>query len=183
MRLIFLDTETTGLSPVDGHRLVEIACVEMLDGQLTGREFHHLLNPGRMIPPEISDIHGIGNEMVRHQPRFREIAGALIDFVADGNLVMHHAPFDTAFLAAEFREAGSEFLPLTQPDKIIDTLPHFRRRYPGSRCTLSALCERHGVMLQGEEVWHGALADACMLARLWQACAIADGAAIGWLAI
>lgn len=168
MRLIFVDTETTGLSPNYGHRIVEIACVETIDGQLTGREFHQLVNPGRPIPPEVSDIHGIHDAMVQDKPRFEGIADALMAFVASGKAVMHNTRFDVGFLQAEFDRLGIGFSPLTNPDAVIDSLPRFRSQHPGQRCTLSALCERHGIALQGEEAWHGALADARMLARLWQ---------------
>jgi len=169
MRLIFVDTETTGLSPRDGHRIVEIACVEMIEGQLTGREFHHLVNPQRPVPPVAVEIHGIDDAMLQCKPTFAEMSAQLIDFVADGKAVMHHAPFDTAFFADEFKRIGAEFSPLVRREEIIDTLPLFRARYPGARCSLEALCSRHGLAPAASEGWHGALTDARMLARLWLA--------------
>ncbi len=170
MRLIFVDTETTGISPIHGHRIVEIACIETIDGQLTGREFHHLINPDRHIPPEASDIHGIHDEMVQDKPFFAAIADELIAFVSSGQAVMHNAPFDVGFFQSEFERLGIDFTSLTCLEAVTDTLPCFRSLHPGARCTLSALCERHGIQLNEGEEWHGALTDARMLARLWQAC-------------
>lgn len=113
MRLIFVDTETTGITPIHGHRIVEIACVETIDGQLTGREFHHLINPDRCIPAEVSDIHGIHDGMVRDKPSFAAIADELMAFVSTGKAVMHNAPFDVGFFQSEFERLGIEFIPLT----------------------------------------------------------------------
>ena len=169
MRLIFIDTETTGLSPRLGHRIIEIACVEMLDGQLTGSEFHCLVNPGRHVPPEAIEIHGINDEMLREQPTFIEIAPELIDFVAGSQSVMHNVPFDAAFFNSEFERIGLHAPILTSREIIIDTLPRFRRMHPGMPCGLSKLCDRYGLQPAEDENWHGALTDARMLARLWQA--------------
>lgn len=170
MRLIFIDTETTGLCPCNGDRIVEIAAIEVVDGLLTGREFHRLLNPGCPILPKISEIHGIHDRMVQDKPGFAAIAEELMCFVSAGQAVMHNARFDTGFLKAEFERLGTDFAPLTSLDAVIDTLPRFRRLHPGQRCTLSALCERHAIELNPGENWHGTLADARMLARLWQKC-------------
>lgn len=168
MRLLFIDTETTGLSPYYGHRIVEIAAVELIDGHLTGREFHHLVNPDRPIPAVVSDIHGIHDEMVRDKPRFAAIADGLMHFVGTDTAVMHNARFDIGFLKAEFDRMATPFPALTRLDVVIDTLPRFRRQHPGEPCGLSALCARHAVELEQGERWHGALADARMLARLWR---------------
>jgi DNA polymerase-3 subunit epsilon len=170
MRLIFVDTETTGISPIHGHRIVEIACIETIDGQVTGREFHYLINPDRHIPPEASEIHGIHDEMVQDKPFFTAIADELMAFISSGMTVMHNAPFDVGFFHSEFERLGIDFTPLTCLEAVTDTLPRFRSLHPGARCTLSALCERHGIKLNEGEEWHGALTDARMLARLWQAC-------------
>lgn len=169
MRHIFVDTETTGISPAQGHRIVEIACIEIIDGRLTGREFHYLINPGRLIPSEASDIHGINDKMVQDKPSFAGIADELMAFVSGSNVVMHNAPFDLGFFQSEFEHLGIDFIPLTCLDSVIDTLPRFRRLHPGARCALSALCDRYGIELNEGEEWHGALSDARMLARLWQA--------------
>jgi DNA polymerase-3 subunit epsilon len=169
MRLIFVDTETTGLSPRHGHRIIEIACVEMIDGQLTGREYHRLVNPGRQVPPEAIEIHGIKDAMLRDQPCFGDIAPELISFVDSGRSVMHNVPFDAAFFAAEFERIGLCMPPLMTSEIIIDTLPRFRQLHCGEPCSLSRLCGRYGLQPESDENWHGALTDARMLARLWQA--------------
>jgi len=167
MRLIFIDTETTGLSPRHDHRIVEVACVEMKDGCLTGREFHSFINPQRLVPPEAIDIHGIDDAMLAGQPTFDEAAVALVEFVGNGRTVMHNAPFDTEFLAAELLRLGMNVPVLTSAEAVIDTLPRFRRLHPGHPCSLTALCDRYELRLQNDEAWHGALTDARMLARLW----------------
>ena len=173
MRHIFVDTETTGLSPRHGHRIIEIACIEMLNGELTGREFHRFVNPGRQVPPEAIEIHGIDDEMLLGQPTFIEIAPELIDFVAGSQSVMHNVPFDAAFFHAEFERIGLHAPILTSRKIIFDTLPRFRRMHPGMPCSLSKLCERYGLQPAADENWHGALTDARMLARLWLAAGMA----------
>jgi len=167
MRLVFVDTETTGLSPSCGHRIIEIACVEMIDGHLTGREFHRLINPQRQVPQEAIDIHGIDNVMLQDQPVFHEVVIDLIEFVAGSRTVMHNAPFDMAFFAAELKRMGLGVPQLMSEEVVIDTLPMFRKLHPGEPCSLIALCERHGLALPAGEDWHGALTDARMLGRLW----------------
>lgn len=169
MRLIFVDTETTGLAPRYGHRIVELACDEMLDGQLTGRAFHHLVNPQRPIPPEVSEIHGINDAMLQDKPVFSAIAHELIEFVGSSRVVMHNAPFDTGFFQSEFERLNLNYPSLSHSENVADTLPRFRALHPGQKCNLSALCERHNVQLADQEDWHGALTDARMLARLRQA--------------
>ena len=144
MRLIILDTETTGLSPAEG-RIVEIAAVEMLDGKLTGREFHHLLNPEHPISEEITEITGINDAMVADKPAFADIAQAFIDFVGDDKLVVHRAEFDKAFLDQEFFNIGLDWPHLSKPELWIDTLAYFEEKHPGERCSLDALCERYQI--------------------------------------
>jgi DNA polymerase-3 subunit epsilon len=168
-RLVFVDTETTGLSPAEGHRIIEIAAIEMVGGCLTGREFHTYLNPERQVPPVATDIHGIDDAMLRDQPRFSEVAADLVEFVSDSRVVMHNAPFDAAFLNDEFERIGSSAPALTSREIVIDTLPLFRKLHPGMRCSLAALCERHRISPPADEDWHSALTDASMLARLWLA--------------
>jgi DNA polymerase III subunit epsilon len=167
MRQVFLDTETTGLSPDDGHRIVEIACVEAVDGLLTGREFHHYLDPDREVPPEAAAIHGLTTGFLRGKPRFRDIASELIAFVRGATVLIHHAPFDLAFLDAEFRICRIAAPFASHCAEVADTLPVFRALHPGESCTLAALCERRGVKLGEGEVPHSALCDARLLARLW----------------
>ena len=144
MRLIILDTETTGLSPAEG-RIVEIAAVEMLDGKPTGREFHHMLNPECPISEEISEIIGINDAMVADKPAFADIAQAFIDFVGDDKLVVHRAEFDKAFLDQEFFNIGLEWPHLSKPELLIDTLAYFEEKHPGRLCGLDALCERYKI--------------------------------------
>ena len=144
MRLIILDTETTGLSPAEG-RIVEIAAVEMLDGKLTGREFHHLLNPEHPISEEITEITGINDAMVAGKPTFADIAQAFIDFVGNDKLVVHNAEFDRAFLDFEFFNIDLDWPHLSKPELWIDTLAYFQEKHPGERCSLDALCERYGI--------------------------------------
>jgi DNA polymerase-3 subunit epsilon len=168
MRLIFLDSETTGLAPKLGDRIVEIACVETTNGLLTGRELHYVLNPERPIPAFVSEIHGIDNEAVQNKPKFVDIANELIEFIAGDLVVAHNAPFEMEFLRAEFKSCAEDFAHISNPELVIDTLPTFRKLHPGERCNLAALCERYGVCLSEGEDWHGALTDAKMLARLWQ---------------
>ena len=144
MRLIILDTETTGLSPAEG-RIVEIAAVEMLDGKLTGREFHHLLNPEHPISEEITEITGINDAMVAGKPIFADIAQAFIDFVGNDKLVVHHAEFDREFLDFEFFNIDLDWPHLSKPELWIDTLAYFKEKHPGERCSIDALCELYGI--------------------------------------
>ena len=144
MRLIILDTETTGLFSAEG-RIVEIAAVEMLDGKLTGREFHHLLNPEHPISEEITEIIGINNAMVAGKPIFADIAQAFIDFVGNDKLVVHHAEFDREFLDFEFFNIDLDWPHLSKPELWIDTLAYFKEKHPGERCSLDALRDRYGI--------------------------------------
>ena len=144
MRLIILDTETTGLSPAEG-RIVEIAAVEMLDGKLTGREFHQLLNPEHPISEEITEIIGINNAMVAGKPIFADIAQAFIDFVGNDKLVVHHAEFDREFLDFEFFNIALDWPHLSKSELWIDTLAYFKEKHPGERCSLNALREHYEI--------------------------------------
>ena len=144
MRLIILDTETTGLSPAEG-RIVEIAAVEMRDGKLTGREFHHLLNPEHPISEEITEIIGINDAMVAGKPIFADIAQAFIDFVGNDKLVVHHAEFDREFLDFEFFNIDLDWPHLSKSELWIDTLAYFKEKDLGEPCSLDALCERYQI--------------------------------------
>jgi DNA polymerase-3 subunit epsilon len=167
MRLIFVDTETTGFAPHAGHRMIEVACVEMVDGHISGREFHSLINPERNIPAEAFNVHGIDDLQLHESPFFHEIAEKLITFVANGTTVMHNAPFDTAFFAAEFARMGLSVPGLSHAETAIDTLKYFRKLQSGKACSLSELCKQYGVLPVSNDKWHSALTDARMLARLW----------------
>lgn len=165
MRLIILDTETTGLTPASG-RIVEIGAVEMLDGKLTGREFHHMLNPECPIPEEISETIGINDSMVADKPAFADIAQAFIDFVGDDKLVVHRAEFDKAFLDQEFFNIGLDWHHLFKPELWIDTLAYFDEKYPGERCSLDALCERYQIQ-KPEDTGSDTMRYAKMLGSLY----------------
>ena len=169
MRLIFLDTETTGIAPEHGGRIIEIACVEMIDGVLTGRHLHHILNLEQPIPELVSEITGFYDAMVFDKPRFSDIAPQLVEFVGGDKLVIHNAAFDMNFLRAEWVAVGTAWAHLIDADLVIDTLPCFQNLHPGARCSLNSLCERYGIYQADNEDPSDCLADAKQLARLWQA--------------
>ena len=169
MRLIFLDTETTGLTPEHGGRIIEIACIEMIDSVLTGRQLHHILNPEHPIPELVSEITGFYDAMVFDEPRFSDIAPQIVDFVGGDRLVIHNAAFDMEFLREEWLLVDVVWPHLSDPNLVIDTLPYFEMRHPGERRSLDALCARYGVDPVDRENPNNCLADAKQLARLWQA--------------
>ncbi len=162
-REIVLDTETTGLKPEDGHRIVEIGCVELSNHVPTGRTFRAFVNPERAMEAKASEISGITDEMLVGQPLFAEIAQALIDFIGDAPIVAHNAPFDMGFLNSEFTRAG---FPTFHPERAIDTVVIARRKFPGAPASLDALCKRFNIDLS-ERVKHGALLDAKLLADVY----------------
>jgi DNA polymerase III subunit epsilon len=163
MREIVLDTETTGLDPADGHRVVEIGAVEVLNHVPTGRTFHRYLNPERSIPTDAFGVHGLSAAFLADKPRFSEIADGLLEFLADSVLVIHNAAFDLGFLNAELRRAGRAEIGGQQT---IDTVQMARRKYPGAPASLDALCRRYQIDLS-DRVLHGALKDAQLLARVY----------------
>ncbi|TCT10910.1 DNA polymerase III subunit epsilon [Paralcaligenes ureilyticus] len=167
MRQIFLDTETTGLEPSQGHRIVEIACVEMVNRSLTGNHLHLYLNPDRDSDPEALRIHGLTTEFLSGHPRFPEITDQIIDYVKGAEVIIHNAPFDKKFLNAELTRAGK---PLFEDlcDTITDSLLHARELHPGKRNSLDALCERYGIS-NAHRTLHGALLDSELLAEVWLA--------------
>ena len=167
MRQIFLDTETTGLSVAAGHRIVEIACIEVLSGKPTGREFHHYIDPQCDVSAGAAAIHGLTSEFLKGKPLFIDIAAELIEFVAGAEVLIHNAPFDLAFLDQELRYTGIRTSFAHLCSKVTDTLTRFRERFPGERCSLQALCDRHRIVLTGDDQCHAALADARILAQLW----------------
>jgi DNA polymerase-3 subunit epsilon len=162
-REIVLDTETTGLDPASGHRIVEIGGVELVNHVPTGRVFHRYLNPERDMPPEAEAVHGLSEAFLADKPRFAEVAGEFAAFIADATLVIHNASFDMAFLNAEFERHGMPTLPMS---RATDTVAIARRRHPGSPANLDALCRRYGVDNSGREK-HGALLDAELLAEVY----------------
>lgn len=163
MREIILDTETTGLDPKTGHRIVEIGAVEMINKVLTGKKFHYYVNPERDMPPEAYRIHGISSAFLKDKPLFKDVADEFIEFIQFGKLVIHNAPFDMKFLNHELTLLK---LPSIELSTVIDTLLMARRAFPGSRANLDALCKRFKVDNTDRET-HGALKDAYLLAEVY----------------
>jgi DNA polymerase-3 subunit epsilon len=163
MREIVIDTETTGLDPYQGHRLIEIGCVELVNRIPSGQVFHCYINPERDIPAEVVAIHGIDNERVRNERVFAEIANELAEFLGDAPLVAHNATFDLGFLNAELERCGK---PMVARERLIDTLMLARRKYPGGANRLDDLCVRYRID-NSRRTKHGALLDAELLAEVY----------------
>ncbi|MCC7484232.1 MAG: DNA polymerase III subunit epsilon [Burkholderiales bacterium] len=167
MRQIILDTETTGLEPELGHRIIEIAGVELVNRRLTGKDFHRYLNPERESEAGALEVHGLTTEFLRDKPRFAEIAGEFLDFVKGAELIIHNAAFDVAFLDRELDLAGLESLS-NHCAGVVDTLRMARELHPGKRNALDALCERYRIDNSARTL-HGALLDARLLAEVYLA--------------
>jgi DNA polymerase-3 subunit epsilon len=163
MREIVLDTETTGISPQDGHRLVEIGCLELFNHVATGKFFHTYVDPERDMPEGAFRVHGLSAEFLSDKPKFGEVADAFLDFIADDPLVIHNASFDMGFINAELKRIGRAALPMA---RAIDTLDIARRKFPGSQNNLDALCRRFNVDNSGRTK-HGALLDSELLAEVY----------------
>ena len=163
MREIVLDTETTGLDPDSGDRIVELGAVELLNHMPTGRVFHRYVNPEREVPPEAVQVHGLTTAFLADKPAFRAVAAEFIAFLGDARLIIHNAAFDMKFLNAELAWAGHGSLPWA---RAVDTLELARRRYPGAANTLDALCRRFGVDNTGR-TRHGALLNSELLAEVY----------------
>lgn len=163
MREIVLDTETTGFEPSEGHRIVEIGAVELINHMPTGRTYHQYINPERDMPVEAFNVHGLSEEFLRGHPVFRQIGQAFLDFVGDATLIIHNAKFDIKFLNFELGRVGLTHL---KWENVIDTLAMARRKFPGSPATLDALCRRFGVDNSAREK-HGALLDSEILAEVY----------------
>ncbi|MGH8297606.1 MAG: DNA polymerase III subunit epsilon, partial [Steroidobacteraceae bacterium] len=174
MRQIVLDTETTGLEPSLGHRIIEIGCVELLNRRASGHTFHRYLNPERDIDLGAEAVHGLQREDLVRQPRFAEVADALLEFVGGSELVIHNAEFDLAFLDAELRRAGRA-LAMGELCHVLDTLVLAREMHPGQRNNLDALAKRYNVENSRREL-HGALLDARILADVYLAMTGGQGA-------
>ena len=169
MRQIILDTETTGLEPEQGHRIIEIGCVEILNRRKTGRTFHRYLKPDREVDRGAIQVHGITNEFLAQQPRFAEVVEDLVEFISGAELIIHNAAFDLAFLDAEFRRLSAPERRIRELcSNVIDTLPMARKLHPGQRNSLDALCKRYGVDNSRREL-HGALLDAQILMDVYLA--------------
>ena len=163
MREIVLDTETTGFEPAEGHRIVEIGAVELINHMPTGRTYHQYINPKRPMPKEAFEVHGLGDDFLRDKPLFPAIAQAFLDFIADAPLVIHNASFDMKFLNAELTAANFTPLPTT---RAVDTLLIARKKFPGSLASLDALCRRFNIDNSMREK-HGALLDSEILAEVY----------------
>lgn len=167
MRQIILDTETTGLDPQQGHRIIEIGCVELLNRKLTGNNYQVYLNPEREIDAGAQQVHGLSNEFLADKPVFKKIVDEFIDYIEDAELIIHNAPFDVGFINAELKR-------VKHPEKlenlatIFDTLTFARKKHPGQRNSLDALCKRYAVDNSNREL-HGALLDSQILAEVYLA--------------
>lgn len=168
MRQIVLDTETTGLEPAEGHRIIEIGCVELVDRRLTRNNFHQYLQPDREIDQGAVQVHGITDEFLRDKPRFADIAEDFIGYVRGAELIIHNAPFDVGFLNHELSLWREDAEPIDKLCRITDTLVMARSLHPGQRNSLDALCKRYEVDNSQRDL-HGALLDAEILADLYLA--------------
>ncbi|NOT15948.1 MAG: DNA polymerase III subunit epsilon [Methylotenera sp.] len=167
MRQVFLDTETTGLYHAQGHRIIEVAAVEVVNRRVTKNHFHYYINPEREIDEGAQEVHGISLEFLQDKPRFAEIYDELIAFIADAELIMHNAPFDVGFLNAEFGLMGKNPIE-TIVDSVTDTLKMAKEMRPGQRNNLDALCKHFGID-NSKRTLHGALLDAELLADVYMA--------------
>ena len=162
MRQIILDTETTGLEPKQGHRIIEIGCIELINRRKTERNFHQYLNPERDIEDGAFNIHGLSNEFLSDKSRFADIAQEFIDFIRDGELIIHNAPFDVGFINAELKLLGKKWGKIEDYCIVFDTLVLAREKHPGQKNNLDALCKRYEVDNSQRDL-HGALLDAQIL--------------------
>jgi len=167
MRQVILDTETTGLEPEYGHRIIEIGAVEVINRALTGRDFHTYLNPDRDSDPGALEVHGLTTEFLSDKPRFKDIVEKFLEYVRDAEVIIHNAPFDIKFLNAELERLG---LPPFENvcASITDSLVFAKSLHPGKRNSLDALCERYGIS-NAHRTLHGALLDSQLLAEVWLA--------------
>lgn len=165
-RIVVLDTETTGLNPQEGHRIIEIGCVELINRRLTGNRFHVYINPDRQIDQGAVEVHGITNSFLTDKPRFADIYPDFIAFIKDAELVIHNAPFDVGFINHEFFRLSSEIGAVTDYSTVFDTLAYARKKHPGQRNSLDALCKRYAIDNSHREL-HGALLDAEILADVF----------------
>ena len=167
MRQIVLDTETTGIDPKEGHRIIEIGCVEVVNRRLTGNHFHVYINPGRHIEQEAIEVHGRTNEFLADKPTFSQVAQEFVNFIKGAQLVIHNAPFDVGFMDHEFgMEASTKGVITNQICDVLDTLTLARQMHPGQKNNLDALCKRYGID-NSHRTLHGALLDAEILADVY----------------
>jgi DNA polymerase-3 subunit epsilon len=166
MRSIVLDTETTGLDIAEGHKIIEIGCIELIDRKITGNVFHQYISPNRKIDEKASKVHGITDDFLKDKPMFSEIINDFLSYLADSSLIIHNAPFDIGFLKKEFDDANFNSDLIDKGRNIYDTLKIARSMTPGKRNSLDALCERYEVDNK-ERDFHGALLDAKLLAEVY----------------
>lgn len=165
-RIVVLDTETTGLNPQEGHRIIEIGCVEMVKRRLTGKRFHAYINPDRIIDDGAIAVHGITNQFLDDKPRFEQIAEDFIAFIKGAELVIHNAPFDVGFINHEFSRLTHNPVTIADYSEVFDTLAFARKKHPGQRNSLDALCKRYNIDNSHRDL-HGALLDAEILADVF----------------
>jgi DNA polymerase III subunit epsilon len=166
MRQIVLDTETTGIDPKQGHRVIEIGCVELINRKLTGEHYHVYINPNRVVEQEAIDIHGITNEFLADKPHFAEVAQSFFEFVDGSELVIHNAAFDVGFINHEFSLLRPKRSAIEKSCGVLDTLAMARQKHPGAKVSLDALCKRYGID-NTHRTLHGALLDAEILADVY----------------
>ncbi len=166
MRQVVLDTETTGLEPSQGHRIIEIGCVELVDRKLTGRHYHQYINPMREIDEGAIEVHGITNEFLADKPLFEQVFEEFLSFIKGAELVIHNAPFDIGFIDHEFNLLANSPGKTLQYCEVVDSLVMARQKHPGQRNSLDALCSRYGVDNSQRDL-HGALLDAEILADVY----------------
>ena len=166
MRQIILDTETTGLEPTQGHKIIEIGCVEMINRRLTGNHFHVYINPQREIDDGAMEVHGITNEFLQDKPLFKDIAKEFLEYVKDAELIIHNAPFDIGFLNSELKYLNEDFGLMADYCSVLDTLVLARQMHPGQKNSLDALCKRYFIDNSHREL-HGALLDSEILAEVY----------------
>ncbi len=165
-RQIVLDTETTGLVPEEGHRIIEVGCLELVNRRITGSTFHRYINPQRSIERGAEEVHGITTDFLKDKPLFTDIVDELIDYIKGAELIIHNAPFDIGFLNHEFKLANRHLKPVTDYCTVTDSLTVARHKHPGQRNSLDALCRRYTVDNSNRDL-HGALLDAELLAQVY----------------
>ncbi len=165
-RQVVLDTETTGINPKEGHKVIEIGCVELVNRRLTRNHFHVYLNPDREIDAGAIEVHGITHEFLRDKPRFADVVDDFMAFTAGAELIIHNAPFDVGFLNHELSLLPNETRSVESNSSVFDTLAYARKKHPGARNSLDALCKRYGIDNSHREL-HGALLDAEILADVY----------------
>ncbi|AEF55143.1 DNA polymerase III subunit epsilon [Marinomonas posidonica] len=166
MRQVILDTETTGIDPRQGHKIIEIGCVEMVGRKLTKNHFHVYINPDREIEEEAFRVHGISNEFLNDKPRFHQVAQEFFEFIKGAELIIHNAPFDIGFIDHEFALLGAGYPKVADVCGVFDSLVYARKKHPGQKNNLDALCKRYGIDNSHRDL-HGALLDSEILADVY----------------